>query len=215
MAAFPLVGLTLGALLFSAHFILTRHLPDMLEGVLLTALMLRLTGGLHMDGVADTIDGLSGGYTRERTLEIMKDSAVGAHGAAGLVMVLLAKAAAIGSIPDAHMFGALIAAPTVARGAMTLLAFGSTYARETPGLGSPYTEHLDHSTVATALGISLLASLAAGVAGLVAFGVALLWALFLKNRFHARLGGITGDILGFTEETGEVLAFVVILLLVQ
>ena len=90
------------------------------------------------------------------------------------------------------------------------LAYGSVYARPTGGLGTPYTEHLDGDTLKLALAGSAIPCLLLGWKGFLAFAATLLWGQGLKRFFHKRLGGITGDVLGFAEETGEVLFLVVL-----
>jgi adenosylcobinamide-GDP ribazoletransferase len=204
MAAFPLVGATLGLILALVHFFLGQHLPPLVEGVLLVALLAWATGGFHLDGVADTIDGLAGGWTRERTLEIMKDSRVGAVGATALILVIFLKASAIGYLPDDIKFRALIATLAASRGAVVFMAFGSKYARPKAGLGTPYTNHLTAEITCQALGLSALISLVAGLPGLVGFLASWGWANLLKGHFRKKLGGVTGDVLGFAEETGEI-----------
>ena len=205
MAAFPLVGLALGGGLLMFHWLLGRHLPGALEGAVLVALLAWATGAFHLDGVADTVDGLAGGWTPERALEIMKDSRTGAVGAAALTLVLLLKCLGLGLLPVSVLPLAILITPAVARGSVVWMTYGSTYARAAGGLGTPYTEALDIGTVQWALLGSGLPCLLLGWRGLVAFGATLLYTAWLKRRFHARLGGITGDVLGFAEETGEVL----------
>ena len=205
MAAFPLVGLALGGGLLVFHLLLGRHMPGALEGAVLVALLAWATGAFHLDGVADTVDGLAGGWTRERALEIMKDSRTGAVGAAALVLVILVKSLGLGLLPASVLPLAILVTPAVARGSVVWMAHGSTYARPAGGLGTPYTEHLDAATVQWALLGSGLPCLLLGWRGLVAFAATLAYTAWLKRRFHARLGGITGDVLGFAEETGEIL----------
>lgn len=203
MGAFPLVGLVLGAGLAAVHLLLGARLPGLLEGAVLVGLLAWATGAFHLDGVADTLDGLAGGWTPERALEIMKDSRIGAVGAVGLTLVIVAKVSALGLLPAAVAGRALLLTPAVARGSVVWLAHGSTYARPSGGLGTPYTEHLDAGTLRLALLGSGLPCLLLGWRGLVAFALTLAYAHGLKAWFHRRLGGVTGDVLGFAEETGE------------
>jgi adenosylcobinamide-GDP ribazoletransferase len=212
MAAFPLVGATLGGLLVGAHYLLGRHLPPLFEAVMLVGLLAFATGGFHLDGLADTVDGLAGGWTKERALEIMKDSRIGSMGAIALCLVLLAKVSAFAAFAPETLWKALLVAPAAARGAVVFLAWKSPYARATPGLGSPYTEHLDGVTVAAAFVLSGAVSAVAGWIGIAAWAATWAWAGAHKLWFKGKLGGITGDCLGFAEETGEVLVLVVLLL---
>ena len=205
MGAFPAVGLVLGAGLAAIHLTVGRTLPPPLEGVVLAGALAWATGALHLDGVADTADGLAGGWTRERALEIMKDSRTGAVGAAALCLVVLAKALGLGLLPPEAKTWGLVVTPAVGRGAAVLLAHGSTYARPGGGLGAPYTRHLDGATVGRALLWAGVPCVVLGWRGLAAFGLVLLYTRALRRAFHRRLGGITGDVLGFGVETSEVL----------
>ncbi len=210
MAAFPLVGAALGAGLVGVHLVVGRSLPPLLEGVVMVALLAWATGAFHLDGLADTVDGLAGGWTREQALEIMKDSRTGAVGAAALCLTVLAKAVGLGLLPPGMRVWALVAVPAAGRGALVLVAQGSRYARARPGLGTPYTDHLDGGTVAQAVAWSLLACLPLGWKGLVGFGAVAVHARLIRRGFHRRWGGITGDVLGFAEETAEVLFLIVL-----
>jgi len=96
---FPLVGLVLGLGVTGLAAAVQGHLPPGLIAILLAALLAGLTGGLHLDGVADVFDALGGGRRdRARMLEIMRDSRIGAHGAAALILVLLAKVTALAQV---------------------------------------------------------------------------------------------------------------------
>src|SRR5678815_1688706 len=115
---FPLVGLVLGLGVTGLAAAVQGHLPPGLIAVLLAG----LTGGLHLDGVADVFDALGGGRRdRARMLEIMRDSRIGAHGAAALILLLLAKVAALAQVAAANDLVALLAFPTVARWLVGLL----------------------------------------------------------------------------------------------
>lgn len=214
MAAFPLVGATLGLALGGLHLLALHRLPPLVEGALLVLLLAWGTGGFHLDGLADTIDGLGGGYTPERSLEIMKDSRIGALGAIALVGVMTLKVAALAFVPAKEMVAVLVATPAAARGAVIFLAFRSDYARAEGGLGKPYSEHLRWPTALAALAFGAAFSLLLGWRGAAGFALLLLWNALLKVYFRRRLNGITGDVLGFAEETGEVLFLVAFLLTV-
>ncbi|MHB8766170.1 MAG: adenosylcobinamide-GDP ribazoletransferase [Deferrisomatales bacterium] len=203
MGAFPLVGLSLGAGLVVFHWVAGQRLPGALEGAVLVALLAWATGAFHLDGLADTADGLAGGWTRERALEIMKDSRTGAVGAAALAVAVVTKALALGLLPEGAKVLGLLTAPAVGRGAVVWLARGSTYARPGGGLAA-YAQHLDGATVRLALLSSGVPCLLRGWRGVAAWGLTVLYAGWLRGVFHRRLGGITGDVLGLAAETGEI-----------
>ena len=108
---FPVVGLALGGCLALASLGLDRLVPPAVAGMLLVALWSVLTGGLHLDGLADTADGLGGGWSRERALAIMRDGRSGPYGVTAIVLVLGFKAATLASLPEGLVWRALLLAP--------------------------------------------------------------------------------------------------------
>src|SRR5262245_52238316 len=171
-----------------------------MTAVALVALLAGLTGGLHLDGVADVFDALGGGRgQRDRMLAILRDSRIGAHGAAALVLVILAKVVAVAALVDHssgdHAWWALYAAPVAARWAVVPLIVGFPYARP-EGLGKPF--H-GHAGVAQLAGATAVAAIALGWLGGRAIApalAALLAALAIATWLHRHLGGLTGDVYG-------------------
>ncbi|MBE9525281.1 MAG: adenosylcobinamide-GDP ribazoletransferase, partial [Chloroflexi bacterium] len=135
---FPLVGLALGALLYGLSRVLNLIFPLPVVAVLVLATWLVLTRGLHFDGFLDICDGLFGGFTPERRLEIMRDSRVGAFGVAGGVLLLLMKYAAMISLPN---LSGLLLAPVMGRWVLSMAIFSYPYARE-KGLGRDMKDHV-------------------------------------------------------------------------
>jgi adenosylcobinamide-GDP ribazoletransferase len=108
---FPVVGLALGVCLALASLAVDRVMPPGVGAMLLVALWAGLTGGLHLDGLADSCDGLGGGWSRERTLSIMRDARSGPYGVTAIVLVLGLKAAVLASLPEGLAWRALVLAP--------------------------------------------------------------------------------------------------------
>ena len=133
---FPVVGLVIGLILAGFHFVF-RAFPPPVANLLLIALLAILSGGIHLDGLADTMDGIAGHRTPEQRLEIMRDSRIGGFGAIGLIFLLLIQYVSLNSIPSFPerliVFG-LILAPVLSRWAMVNAIFVYPYARPT-GLG--------------------------------------------------------------------------------
>src|SRR3954451_21862996 len=135
---FPLVGLVLGFGLTGLAAALAGHLAPGICAVLLAALLAGLTGGLHLDGFADVFDALGGGRgDRVRMLEIMRDSRIGAHGAAALILLLIAKVAALAQVIERHDLLALLAFPMIGRWLAALLVVLFPYVRA-EGLGRAF-----------------------------------------------------------------------------
>lgn len=197
---FPLVGLALGGILYGVDSVLQLVFPASVVAVFVLAAWLLLTRALHFDGFLDTCDGLFGGFTPERRLEIMRDSRVGAFGVAGGGLLLLAKYAAIASLPQ---LSGLVLAPVLGRWVLSLAIFAYPYARE-KGLGRDMKDNVLWLQVFLATAVALLAAwLVAAWVGLLAFALAglVLWlgAAFILRR----IPGLTGDSYGALCELAE------------
>jgi adenosylcobinamide-GDP ribazoletransferase len=198
---FPVVGLALGLILLLTDLLLDRFAGGRLSSVFLVAVMALLTGGLHLDGLGDTFDGLGAGGDRERMLRIMDDPHTGAFGLIAIVLLLLFKVHAIESI-DGDRWRALLAAPVLGRWAMVLLGYRSQAAK--PGLGSTMVDHLEtkHFLAATMITLLMVAAILRGLGVTIMVWIAV-FALASKIYFHRRLGGVTGDTFGAVGELSE------------
>lgn len=198
---FPVVGLLIGLVLWlvAALFAGSGSLPG--AAVVLIAWVL-LTGGLHLDGLADTVDGAVGGQgDRERTLAIMKDPYIGPMGTTAIVTVLTVKFAALTQLAD----GALLLVPFIARTLIVALFATTPYVRS-GGLGEAMATGLPSRPARYVLvGAVLLAVLLSGLAGLWAVLVAAVWLFLFRAWVVSRLGGTTGDTTGAMVEVGEAL----------
>ena len=198
---FPIVGLALGGVLYGLGSGLQLIFPAQVVAICILAVWLLLTRALHFDGFLDTCDGLFGGFTPERRMEIMRDSRVGAFGVAGGGLLLLAKYAAIISLP--HLFG-LMLAPVLGRWVLSLAIFTYPYARD-KGMGRDMKDNVRWPQVILATVVSVLAAWTfAGWTGLLAFALAgiMLW---LGARFILRrIPGLTGDSYGALCELAEI-----------
>lgn len=206
---FPLVGAALGLAIGAAALGLADLLPALLAGLLAVALELVLTGALHLDGLADSADGL-GGRDRESSLAIMRDHALGSYGGAALALDLLVKAAALGALAEADALGAIVAALALSRAAPLPLARLLPYARAGEGTGRLLT--MNARTAPVLAGIALAAALAIAVYRLDALALLICAAAvttavgLLAQR---RLGGITGDAMGAAIELSATGALVI------
>ena len=128
---YPLVGGVIGSVAALAFFLSDLALPTLIAVLIATAATALLTGAFHEDGLADTFDGISGGYDRARSLEIMHDSRIGTFGALALILVISLKVASLTAIADsATVVIALIAAHILSRTSTVIVKETSTYARE-------------------------------------------------------------------------------------
>jgi adenosylcobinamide-GDP ribazoletransferase len=214
MAFYPLVGLVIGLILSLGYHLLSFLFPRPLVLWLTIGLLAFLTRGLHLDGLADTIDGLASGGTREKILEVMRDSRIGAFGVISIVLLIGAKYLALDQISNPYIPHSLISMAVMGRSSMVLVCYRSPYARPNEGLGKPFTENLGLFETAIssvlAFGIVLLFM---GLKGILIFLGTGLFSIGYRFFFIKRLGGVTGDILGAANELTELLCILIFVIL--
>ena len=212
MSWYPLVGCLLGVLLVGADLFLAQTFSSQVTSLVLMLLLIGITRGLHQDGLADMVDGLAGGRTAQARLAIMRDGRIGAIGATGLFLSLGLRYAGLNTLPAGEHIALLIGMPVVGRWAMVMGAFHATYARSEGGLAQPFLAHLSWqhlcvATVTAGLVLTLLlgpwAALGSLLIGAALIRLSTLW-------FHRMFGGITGDLLGATNEVAEILFIVIV-----
>jgi adenosylcobinamide-GDP ribazoletransferase len=208
LPAFPAVGLLLGWALVLLDATLARFLPAEVRAALLVVVLAATTGGLHLDGVADLCDALGGGRgERERMLEILRDSRIGAHGAAGVSLLLVTKVAALAAVLQSRGSHGVLLFAAAARFAVVPCVVWFRYARE-EGLGAPFRGAGSGEVLAAAAIFVLACVVTAPAHGLAAGFTALLVALGLAAWVNRKLRGLTGDVYGAAIEVAEV-AFLV------
>lgn len=197
---FPFVGLLVGAILAGLQGLLSGSEP-LLQAALLTVAWVALTGGLHLDGLADCADAWVGGHgNREKTLAIMKDPASGPIGVAAVVLALLVKFAALAALVKGHVAITLLLAPLLGRTALPALLLAAPYARP-GGLGEAMAQALPRKSAMLLLALVAAAVVAAG--GWKATLAAAMVLLLVRGAALQRLGGVTGDVLGAAVELTE------------
>jgi len=205
---FPVAGLVVSIAPAFVWYVCYPLLPPTVAAGLAILTGLILTGALHEDGLSDCADGLGGGSTKKRALEIMKDSRIGAFGACALIMSVFLRWMALASLDVISGIVAIIIMHAVARAAMTTAIRYSTYVRP-KGLGKSVSDGISDYQLGIALGIGAFFALTlGGLAGLTAAaigtGAAIIVLLYLENR----LNGYTGDGLGAMEQSAEIAVMV-------
>lgn len=201
---FPLVGLIIGVLAAAFYAAADSIFPSAVVASLLVVGLVMLTGGIHLDGFMDTVDGVFSGRPRERKLEIMRDSRVGAFGALGVACLLLIKFTLIYELPSGCVPGILLVMPVISRWAMVYAIARFPYARE-EGMGRLHSEYTGTKELIIVSAVTLLISVAAaGPAGLLLLIAAWGFTEILCRYFIVHLGGLTGDTYGAVNETCEV-----------
>jgi adenosylcobinamide-GDP ribazoletransferase len=208
---FPAVGILVGAIGAAVFLGAGTVLPQrfaVLAGIAATIL---LTGAMHEDGLADAVDGLGGGYTRERVLAIMQDSQIGTYGACALLLSVMLRLEALAALPPVRIAVAFVAGHAVSRAAVLLIMARLPYARvEESSRARPLVQPPGLATLVVALLFGLLPLGLLGGAGLYVLAlvavVAMVWTAYLRRR----LGGYTGDCLGALQQLAELTSYAVV-----
>lgn len=216
---FPVVGVVLGFAIYIAGSVATNISTPLLGASIATGLLAYLTRAFHLDGLADMADGFGGGWDRERILEIMKDSHVGVFGVIAVTMSLIIKLAALSAILEAGRGVSVIEIIILSRVLVVLQAVANPYARSQAGTAGQLVRDakIRHALAVIAqalLYLFFVSSLEPQVIALV-FGGGLLVTLYLGWRSRVKIGGVTGDVLGATVESGETMMLVVLALAVH
>ena len=203
---FPVIGLIVGMCCTIIYMLTASALGPLMAAMLAVTTNVLATGAFHLNGLADSCDGLFSRAGRERALEIMRDSRIGTYGATAVVLSLLIRVGAIYqmSVSGYAMLPVLLATPLLARGMMLVLMFRQHYARREEGLGNLYIGKICPrrfviTLLITVLGVVLLC----GVMSLIAVAVTLFAALMFRSAVQEKIGGQTGDTLGAGNELFE------------
>ncbi len=206
---FPAVGLVVGGIAAMVYALAAALWPHVVAVLLSTIVGIYLTGAFHEDGFADTCDGLGGGMTRERVLEIMTDSRIGAYGAIGIGLLLALKCVVLASLSPSTVAAALLIGHPLSRLAATALIWQLDYAKG-EGKAKPLAQRMTHREfliAAVSVALPAIALVVAGrlswqavAAGTAAVVVAAAW---LARKFVHRIGGYTGDCLGAVQQVAE------------
>jgi len=215
---FPLVGFGIGALIVASYTLIPGEVSPLIPAAWSVAFLAVITGALHLDGLADTCDGLFGGRDRESRLRIMKDKAVGAFGAVAIALALLMKFAFLVPLTaSGAVLWALPLAVGAARWAQVIGAGALSYARPEGGTGQSFVDRVGWGQVIISpIPVVLVCALVcyvqidllheATIVAIVALylGGTVVLSLAIVCVCRARIGGITGDVLGAMAEVTEV-----------
>ena len=204
---FPIVGMVIGIILYVTYLGLSQFIDNKYALAMLVILMeVVLTGGLHLDGLADTFDGIFSYRSKHRMLEIMRDSRVGTNGALALIIGFLLKIFLLVEVG----FPVLLIMPVIGRLNSVVNASIAPYARPT-GMGKALVANTDTSglvmaailTIAFTLGVSGI--LGGTIVGwLLIIPVVMVLGIYFAKLMERKIGGVTGDTLGAVVELTEV-----------
>lgn len=212
---FPVVGLIIGLILTGLNWLFGLILPPAVTSALLIVSLVVLSGALHLDGFADTCDGIAGHKSVEDRWQVMHDSRAGGFAIIGIVLLLLVKYVSLNSIPEPLLMTALVLMPVVSRWAMVYAIFAYPYARPS-GLGKAFKQGTSWHwlTMATLIALVIVVILAQIVGLAIMFltwVITVAMAAYLKRKFS----GLTGDTYGAINEVSEVGVLIWLTLLVQ
>lgn len=208
---FPAVGLLLGMILYLVSFLWGLLPFDKWTwgcAVILTSLIIWLTRGLHMDGLADWADSL-GGFDRARRLAIMKDSSLGAFGVMALVLGIILRLVAFERIIASDIFILFIVIPVISRDMLVELQTTMPYARSEQGMAGVFIKNANnsHRIISHIAAIAICACF--GITAILLFLLAFAITLYLRGMFRRQFNGVTGDLLGASNEIIEVVLLMV------
>ncbi len=197
---YPLVGVVIGGLTWLIWLALTLYFPPLIVGLLTLLVWVCLTGGLHLDGLADCCDGLLGSATIERRLEIMKDPQLGTFGGIGLTLILMLKAAALSLLAPSSGL-AIILAATISR--WLILPASLLPLAHMGGMGADFSSGFRRSAIFIIAILPLGLAFLLGMQGFWAVLAALLAAAAVLGLAYTRINGVTGDVFGLLVEVTE------------
>ena len=199
---FPIVGLLIGLFLVGITYI-SASLPPLVASALILIAWVIITGGIHLDGFADTCDGFYGNRRKEDILRIMRDSRVGTMGAVGVALILLFKFAVLSSIRSGDLWKVLIIAVVFARWSQAFACATSKYARD-EGKAKYFIEYARKGDIFIGAVFTLLLNwFLMGIRGVILFVITLAVVSIFIRYAKRKIGGMTGDTVGAANEIAE------------
>lgn len=209
MYLFPIVGIAIGLLVGSLGFGLSFFLDPLIVSLLVVASLALITGIHHTDGLADFADGLMAKGTKEKKLGAMKDLSTGSAGVVSIVLYLVGLIIAISLSTGFQLFLAILLSEIIAKFSMVLMA---SFAKSASiGSNSPFVELMkNRKKLLVALTITLIPLISlGGTTGLIIFTSCTILTLFIIGISSRSFGGITGDILGATNELSRLASLLI------
>ncbi|MFZ5987952.1 MAG: adenosylcobinamide-GDP ribazoletransferase [Bacillota bacterium] len=200
----PIIGLMIGGIMVLLHYLITPFFPPLAVSVMILVSYVLLTGGIHLDGLGDSFDGLFSNRPKERMLEIMSDSRVGTNAVLALISILLLNFALLNSLDLLSLSKVLVLFPVAGRIGSLISAGVSSYAREGEGLGKSFINYCTLKEVFIGATVyAVIFYVIWGFKGLVLALITSASALLCTKFFTRKIGGATGDILGAVCELNQ------------
>jgi adenosylcobinamide-GDP ribazoletransferase len=205
---FPLVGLATGVLGSVVYLGLVRHLPAAIAALLSLVLLVLATGGLHEDGLADVADAFGGGWNREQILAILKDSRIGTFGALAILLSVGLRLLLLANLPLSRFAAYMITGQVLCRWTTLPLGFTLPAARESSGQGARIAKQISAGSLAVGTLISvaiIVYALRRAMWGPILSTLTV--TLFSGLYYWRRIGGVTGDCFGATNQLAEIAVY--------
>lgn len=210
LTIYTFVGLVIG-LILSLIYLLFNYKATFIRALLLCLAYIVVTGGIHLDGLADTADGIFSGRTGSKVFEIMSDSHIGAFGVIGLILVILSQFVLFSYLDIACVF----MMPIVGRGSTIVACWNKKYAKNSEGMGRVFIENITTRVLLWNLLIVFVFSLIFPyrIEILAASFATLSLSYFISTLIEDKIGGMTGDTCGFITEVSQIIFMILVILL--
>lgn len=208
---FPIAGLIIGAFNLAMYVAAERVIGGMFPAICGIAANAVITGAMHIDGLADTCDGIFSARSRDRMLEIMRDSRIGTNGTISIVFDFLLRLSLLTVMKSSLVYAALLMSPVTAKTLMVILMKTSVYARTGSGMGGLYLEKMtsERTVIACIIGLLLL-TVFLGIPGIIAFAACSAVCILYRYYIYSKINGMTGDTLGAANEVMEIVFLLVL-----
>jgi len=209
---FTLTGAVIGFLLALTYLIFNNQIP-FLRGLAITIMYILITGGIHLDGAADTSDGLFSGRTGDEVFEIMSDSRIGSFGVITLILIVLSQFILFSYISIEAVF----IMPLAGRAGAIAGCWNKKYAKGTKGMGTAFVENIDKSVLLINLSILFVFSILSWQRTIIftASFAAVSLSYFISTLIEDKIGGMTGDTCGFITEISQIIFMITVLFLMR
>jgi len=215
---FPIVGILVGLFTWAVGYLFYCVVPRQVAALGIVVVLAGASGALHLDGLADTCDGLFSGRPRDKVLAIMRDSRLGTMGAVGIIFLVLIKWISLANLAGAALWATVVLMPLCGRTSLLVMMVLLPYARPGGGLATVFQGHKELKWSGLAMGAVLM--IAVSILGFGKLGVIIVASLFgymlvFSGYCYKRIGGYTGDTLGAVCEVSEMLCPLIVLIVVQ
>ena len=203
---FPLVGLMIGCVLAGVRLLLNDIFSSYQTAAWIVIIWVIITGGLHLDGLADSVEGMVVAFPKKERLKIMRDPHLGTFGIITIVLYLVLKILVIAELEESGSFFSYILATTLARWVVLIVAVQKT-ARD-DGIGTSFSHGIGFTKIASTFILPLVLIIISGIRGMITLLVVLLFIFGVINLAKKQLGGVTGDIMGMGIEMTEIIVLI-------